>query len=75
MNIFLKEFVYACIIPGDINEHVPLLYGLAKDCNSVTEFGVRKGVSTRAFLYANTKLTSYDIISDNRVAELFNYAK
>jgi hypothetical protein len=35
---------------SDINEHLPTLYELAKDCNSVAELGVRSMVATWAFL-------------------------
>jgi len=36
--------------PSDINEHVPALRRLAEQCEHVTEFGVRYGVSTTALL-------------------------
>jgi hypothetical protein len=52
----------------DISEHLPMLFSLAQQCDYVTEFGVRTGVSTVALLAglesANRpvtgKLTSYD---------------
>jgi hypothetical protein len=51
--------------PSDINEHLPMLYFLASQCDHVTEFGVRTGASTIAFLHAlqsrSAKLRSYDI--------------
>jgi hypothetical protein len=47
-------------IPSDINEHLEVLSILSKGV--VTEFGVRKGVSTWALLAGKPKqLTSYDI--------------
>jgi hypothetical protein len=58
-------FRYRCATPSDINEHLPLLYRLAGECSHVTEFGVRSGNSTVAFLAAlevkQGHLVSYDI--------------
>ena len=49
----------------DINEHLPMLYYLAQQCDHVTEFGVRTGASTLAFLHGlqgrPATLRSYDI--------------
>ena len=58
------ETVYqnACKNPSDINEHLPLLRELASDCEHVTEFGMRGGVSTVALLAGQPKtLISWDI--------------
>ena len=56
---------HATRMPSDINEHLPLLSLLAAQCQQVTEFGVRTGCSTLAFLHGlRTKratLRSYDI--------------
>jgi hypothetical protein len=56
---------HATRTPSDINEHLPLLSLLAAQCQQVTEFGVRTGCSTLAFLHGlRTKratLRSYDI--------------
>lgn len=58
--------------PSDINQHIPILYEYAKRCNHVTEFGVRDGISTMAFLYANPeRLISYDLVRDTEVAMAF----
>lgn len=70
-----KEFAAAATTPSDIHEHVPVLYELAKECNHITEMGVRTGVSTRAFLRSNAKLISYDIVTDQDVVRLVNEAK
>ena len=59
----LIDDIYAgfCNTKSDINEHIPTLSGYAHG-KVVTEFGVRKGVSTAAFLAGRPKkLTSYDI--------------
>ena len=50
-----------CKTRSDINEHLPILSSYAKG-KIVTEFGVRKGVSTTALLRGRPKkLISYDI--------------
>jgi hypothetical protein len=41
----------------------------------VVEFGVRTGVSTRAFLASNVQLLSFDIILHPKVNELFKLAQ
>lgn len=46
---------------SDINEHLQVLNDLSKECNHVTEMGVRSLVSTWAFLGAKKKLVSIDI--------------
>ena len=47
---------------SDIGEHIPLLQDLAEQCDSVVEFGVRKGVSTQALVAAvRRSLISYDL--------------
>lgn len=53
-------------MPSDINEHLPLLSMLASQSIHVTEFGVRTGCSTLAFLHGlgsrtTATLRSYDI--------------
>lgn len=46
---------------SDIQEHVGLLRGLAHDCGSVVEFGMRGGISTIAMLRSGARVTSYDV--------------
>jgi len=59
---------------SDINEHLPMLYFLAQQCDHVTEFGVRTGASTLAFLHGlqgrPATLRSYDINDQFGVQEL-----
>ncbi len=51
-----------CNTASDINEHLPVLAELAKECDSITEMGVRYCVSTWAFIEGNPKkLTCIDI--------------
>lgn len=55
-----------CDTPSDINEHLPTLYKFAKECEHITEMGVRWIVSTWALLAARPKkMISYDIRNPN----------
>jgi glycosyltransferase involved in cell wall biosynthesis len=84
-NILELEYQLACqptvkfanglIIDNDIYEHLPTLLDLANECETVTEFGVRWGYSTRAFLLSRSKLLSYDLELDQRVVQLFDVAR
>lgn len=61
-----EEFESLVRCKSDINEHLPTLARYAKECNHITEFGVREWVSTRAILFA---------IQDNPDAEFHAYDK
>ncbi len=74
-NFFNDEYVRVCNTHSDINENLPILFELSKECNHVTEMGVRSGVSTRAFLNSDVILRSYDIVLDDNVISLFERAK
>ena len=51
-----------CNKKSDINEHLQKLKIFGEDCEHITEFGVRKGISTCAFLMAKPKkFICYDI--------------
>ena len=49
------KYKLLCIIPSDINEHLPTLKKYASECETVVELGVRGIVSTWAFLAAKPK--------------------
>lgn len=56
-----KIYKNLCGTKSDINEHLPTLVKYGKEVDHITEFGVRSGRSTVAFLYANPKkMISYD---------------
>lgn len=80
INEGLRTFYIAARhTPSDINEHVELLRDLAAQCDHVTEFGMRGGVSTVALLAAQPKvLISWDIdwraIVSQRAADLLYIA-
>lgn len=59
----------------DIAEHLPRLNQLARECRHVTEFGVRWGSSTAAFLNSDAAVRSYDIVEDPSVSDLFRQAQ
>ena len=66
------SYQYAVRRSSDINEHLPMLSFLAEQCDHVTEFGVRTGESTLAFLHGlrgkhDARLISYDINDDYNV--------
>jgi len=75
IQYFKYEYQKACDSFSDISEHLPILYSLAKKCRSVTELGVRTGMSTRAFLHAGIKLRSYDLELNSKLDLLFNLAQ
>lgn len=71
-----KEYFDVVNAPSDINEHLPTLYEYSKLCSHITEMGVRSGLSTRAFLYANPeKYVAYDLYIDPAVNSLFDYCR
>ena len=69
-------YQYAVRKSSDINEHLPMLSFLAEQCDHVTEFGVRTGESTLAFLHGlrgkySARLRSYDINDDYGVRQAY----
>jgi cephalosporin hydroxylase len=60
---------------SDINQHIPVLYFLAMQCDTVTELGVRWGTSSLAFLHSRARLRSYDIEITTKARELFDFAR
>lgn len=49
-GLLSQQYEKSCSIPSDINEHVPVLRALAKECSSVIEIGVRDMVSSWGIL-------------------------
>jgi len=78
MNLILEKFDYHKRTPSDINEHMETLLRLSKECNHITEMGVRFVVSTWAFLSAKpNRVVSYDISYHDKlkIDEVTNAAK
>jgi cephalosporin hydroxylase len=69
-----QQYETAVRTPSDINEHLPTLRDLAAECKHVTEFGVRWGASTCAFLNSGASLVSYDINRHPAALRLFELA-
>lgn len=62
MNLIDIKYKNACGEKSDINEHISVLKKYADMCKHVTEFGVRSGVSTWAWIASNAKIVRcYDI--------------
>jgi cephalosporin hydroxylase len=61
--------------PSDINEHLYYLKDLANSVKHVTEFGVRFGCSSLAFLNADVILRSYDVLYQDVANSYFEEAK
>lgn len=74
-NLLINEYNLFSSTTSEINEHLPTLHNLAKECEFVIEFGVCHGKSTRAFLASGVKLRSYDVWIEPRVLELFNHSR
>lgn len=56
------EFMRVVATPSDINQHCEKLRQLSAQCNRVTEFGMRSGVSTTALLAGQPKtFVTYDL--------------
>lgn len=48
-DILQTKFIEKANTPSDINEHLPVLFKYARECNHITECGVRTVVSSYAF--------------------------
>jgi len=63
----LKKYIELSKTPSDINEHLETLKSYTEECEVVIEMGVRKIVSTWAFLAGNPKkLISLDLYNPSR---------
>jgi hypothetical protein len=51
MATIQDNYIRECNTPSDIFQHLPTLYKYAKECNHITECGVRGVVSSWAFAY------------------------
>jgi hypothetical protein len=77
-----EKYNYFCGIPSDINEHLPVLYRYAKECNSVIECGVRNCVSSWALVYGllnndnnQPKTILLNDMNECNIEELLNLTK
>lgn len=49
-------FNHASYTKSDINEHIKTMHKYANECNHITEFGVRTGISTWAWLASRAQI-------------------
>ena len=76
MKDIQKKYEEHCNKSSDINEHLPTLLKYAKECNHITEMGVRWVSSTWALLLPNPKkIISYDINQHKNVSEVLELTK
>ncbi len=62
MSLLIEKYEEACRTKSDINEHLPTLKKYADECNHITEFGTRTGVSTWSWLMSSAKtIRCFDI--------------
>lgn len=67
-----RNFLDGCNKESDIHEHLPTLFRFASKCDTVVEFGVRFGSSSRALIAARPKsLISYDTTVEPEAEALF----
>lgn len=75
-DVLENELEWAKNLNSDIYYHLDTLKEYANKCETITEFGVRDGMSTRALLCSNyKKLRSYDLYLEKRVEKLFDHAR
>ena len=76
MEHIKEQHFLNCSIPSDINEHLPTLLKYTLNCNSVTEFGTRSGISTCTFLYGlsgkDSTYVGVDIFLHENIIKLKN---
>lgn len=82
MDTIKHNYEQKCNKRSDINEHLPTLFELSKECETICEFGVRSIVSTWAFLYGltqnnsvNKNLVSVDIANVKDISKVIDTAK
>lgn len=71
----VEEFYeYHLATSPDIRGHLAFLRDLASDCRHVTEFGIRWGSSTSAFISSGATYRGYDIQETPEARALFDAA-
>lgn len=71
-----EKFKINCQEPSDINEHLPTLLKYGKECEHITELGVRWVSSTWSLLLSNPKkMISIDIVKHPNIDEVIELSK
>jgi hypothetical protein len=66
-----ERYRVACLTPSDLNEHLPALHALARECLHVTDLGTGDGAAATAFLFARPEaLACYDKVRTAEAAAL-----
>ena len=78
LQYVIDKFNYLCYLKDDINEHLPILFKYASECESIIELGVRGCVSSWALVYGlliNNKNKKSILLNDKKscdIQELLN---
>lgn len=71
-----EKFKINCLEPSDINEHLPTLLKYGKECEHITELGIRWVSSTWPLLLSNPKkMISVDIVKHPNIDEVIELSK
>ena len=71
-----EKFKINCLEPSDINEHLPTLLKYGKECEHITELGVRWVSSTWSLLLSNPKkMISIDIVKHPNIDDVIELSK
>lgn len=73
MTEIKKEYLKLCETISDINEHLPILYHYASQCETIFETGVRGAVSSWALSYGlltNNKNEKYILLNDIELCDI-----
>lgn len=76
MKEIINKYEEHCNKASDINEHLPTLLKYSKECEHITEMGVRWVCSTWALLLSNAKkIISYDIAKHENIETVLKLVK
>ena len=71
-----EKFKINCLEPSDINEHLPTLLKYGKECEHITELGIRWVSSTWPLLLSNPKkMISIDIVKHPNIDDVIEFSK
>lgn len=71
-----EKYEQLCLQSSDINLLLPYLYKYSRGFDHITEFGIRQGVSTHAFMMSRPKtIRSYDIARYSEIDSIEELAK
>jgi tetratricopeptide (TPR) repeat protein len=66
-----ERYHTACHSPSDLQEYLPVLHGLARECKHITDAGTGQGLAALAFLWAQPeRLLCLDVVHSPEVERL-----